>query len=124
VAYFIFFLMIKMLLSGTYLKKAVEHYQRVKLNGKTKEGYSKSDSASAGLSAAFASFAVVVGILFFMMELIVLFYAINTALVCTKPGPERIVNVVLAVTFTIPYMLLNLLFNKCTKSTLRKQYKK
>lgn len=105
-----------MIVSGTILKKALDKYQRQKEG--FKEGFT-TNSAGAGASAAFVSFVLVVAIVFFLLELIVLFFAINMALSCTKGGPERIVNVVLAITFTIPYVMLNILFNKCAKSTLR-----
>jgi uncharacterized membrane protein YgcG len=107
----------KMLVSGSMLKSAVENYQLKKKN--LKEKYSKGDSINAGISGAFASFTLVVAVIFFILELIVLFYAISMAINCTEPGPERIVNVVLAVVFTIPYVMLNILFNECAKNTLR-----
>lgn len=107
-----------MIVSGTILKSSLERYRRAK---KDKENFSISvrDSAGAGMSAAFASFTLVVAVIFFILELVLLFYAINMALVCTKGGPERIVNIVLAVTFTIPYVMLNILFNQCAKNSLR-----
>lgn len=98
------------------LKAAVEKYQRTR---RLKERYSKAGSVSAGVNAAFASFTLVVALVFFVLELIVLFYAIGMAINCSKGGPERIVNVVLAITFTIPYVMLNILFNQCAKGTLR-----
>ena len=73
----------------------------------------------AGASAAFASFSVAVAVIFFVLELVLLFYAINMALVCADGGPERIVNIVLAITMTIPYVMLNILFNKCAKKSLQ-----
>ena len=105
-----------MIVSGTILKTALERYKNTR---PTKEGFSAGESAQSGAAAAFASFGVAVGVIFFILELVMLFYAINMALVCSEGGPERIVNVVLAVTFTIPYVLLNILFNKCAKSTLK-----
>lgn len=105
-----------MIVSSSMLKGAVEKYQRTR---SLKERYSKSKSANAGINAAFASFTLVVAVIFFALELVVLFYAIGMAINCTQGGPERIVNVVLAMTFTIPYVMLNLLFNKCAKDTLR-----
>ena len=105
-----------MLVSSYALKEAVGRYNRS--NMRKKEGYSDIDSAGGGISAAFVSFGIVLAIIFFVAELVVLFYAINSAMVCSKSGPERIVNIVLATTFTIPYMMLNILFNQCTKDTL------
>lgn len=106
-----------MLISGSMLKSAVENYQEKRK--KLKEEYSRGDSINAGISGAFASFTLVVAVIFFVLELIVLFYAITMAINCTDPGAERVVNVVLAVVFTIPYVLLNILFNPCAKNTLK-----
>lgn len=105
-----------MIVSGTILKNTVERYRRAQ---KKKERYSISTAFDAGSSTAFAAFGLVVAVIFFILELLLLFYAVSTALTCTAPGPERIVNIVLSITFTIPYMLLNTLFNKCTKDRLR-----
>jgi len=104
-----------MLISSYAVKEAMSRYNK----GKRKEAYSGMDSAAAGAEAAFASFLVILSILFFLAELLVLFYAINSAMTCSQGGPERLVNIILATTFTLPYMLLNSLFNACTKSTLR-----
>ena len=105
-----------MLVTSTILKSSLDRYRRSR---KARENFSISSSASAGAGAAFASFALVVSVIFFVLELVLLFYAINMALVCTKGGPERIVNIVLAITFTIPYVLLNILFNQCAKNSLK-----
>jgi len=107
-----------MLVSTTMLKKSVEKYQQ---NRRSMESYSKFESAEAGASAAFITFSLIVALIFVVIELLVLFYAINIALTCTKPGKERTVHVLLAVMFTAPYMLLNVLFNKCAISMLRKK---
>ena len=110
-----------MIVSGTILKSSLDRYRQAR---KDKENFSISlgDSAGAGAGAAFTSFILAVSVIFFVLELILLFYGINMALVCTKGGPERIVNIVLAVTFTIPYVMLNILFNKCAKGSLRTEW--
>ena len=105
-----------MLISGTNLKNAMEQYRKSK---NIQEGYNVADVAGAGMSAAMASFVLVIAVLFFMLELMVLFYSITIALNCTESTPERVVHIVLAITFTLPYALLNVLFNKCAISTLR-----
>lgn len=105
-----------MLVSGSILKSAIERYNNKK---KTIERYSGGQSASAGVSAAFDSFVLVVAMVFFVLELIVLYFAVSVAIKCTRGGPERIVHIVMANTFTLPYMLLNTLFNDCAKKTLR-----
>lgn len=105
-----------MIVSSSILKTAVEKYQHAR---RSKEHFSRTGAVSSGINSAFASFGLVVALIFFVLELLVLFYAIGMALNCSKGGPERIVNVVLAVAFTFPYVLLNILFNQCAKDTLR-----
>lgn len=109
-----------MIISGSILKNYIDKYRLYKKN---KEHFkiSKNDSAISGTNAAFLSFALVVAAIFFCLELLLLFFAINMALVCSEGGPERIVNIVLAITFTIPYVMLNILFNKCAKKSLRRK---
>ena len=127
-----------MILSTLNLKNAIEKFkadqktkttappQNGKKNGE-KNGDSKGnkpkitpdDGANAGVSAAFMSFGLIVAIIFFILEVILLFYALKIAIVCTKPGGERTVHVVLAIVFTFPYILLNALFNNCAKNALQ-----
>lgn len=117
-----------MIISATYLKNALEKYTKHKQDKKsksskegylgTKEGYTAGDGITAGSDAAFVSFTLVVAVIFFVLELVLLFYAILMAINCSKPGAERIVNVVLSITFTLPYILLKSMFESCSKSTL------
>jgi len=106
-----------MFVSSTLLKNAVAQCRKSSEN--KRENFNNTSGASAGASAAFTSFAFVIAIIFFALEIVLLFYAINMAIVCTEAGPERVVNIVLAVTFTIPYVMLNILFNKCAKKSLK-----
>ena len=114
-----------MLISSNLLKNSLENYNRIqkknKVSGGTQENYFPEESfgEAAGTSAAFVSFSLVVSFVFFVLELVLLFYAINMALVCTEGGPERVVNIVLAVIFTLPYVMLNILFNDCAKQSLK-----
>ena len=105
-----------MLISSQLLQKSIEKYNAFQKN---KEGYSFAYAVGAGTSAAFTSFALIVAFVFFILELILLLFAIKMVLDCTEPGPERIVHMVLAVTFTLPYVLLNSLFNDCSKKSLK-----
>ena len=107
-----------MIVSSSILKNAVERYKKT-MTTKEKYKYSKGKSAEDGVSSAFASFMVVIGFVFFTLELLVLFFAVYIAITCTKGGPERIVHIILASTLTLPYVLLMSLFNDCAKSTLR-----
>ena len=107
-----------MLISVSSVYSAVEKYQRSR---PSKETSSKDHGATVadGASVAFRTFTLLVSMLFFFLELILLFYAVGIAITCSKPGAERIVNLVLAITFTIPYMLVNTVFNNCAKQRLR-----
>ena len=66
---------------------------------------------------------LIVSILFFMLEVIVMFFAINIAVHCTEKGPERTVHLILAITFTFPYMLMSIFFNKCANKFLKNNNK-
>ena len=114
----LFSCMNKMIVSSSILKSAVEKYHHTR---RVKERYSNIKAVGAGVNSAFATFVLVIAVLFFILELIVLFYAIGIAINCCSAGPERIVNVVLAITFTLPYVMLNILFNKCAKNTLQQK---
>lgn len=106
-----------MLFTSSLLFKAIKNRENyMKLTGK--EGYSPSDSIDAGMSLGFVTGFLIIAIVFFMLELLVMFYCIRIALVCTSPGPERIVNMVLAIMFTFPYALLNIVFVPCAKQSL------
>jgi NADH:ubiquinone oxidoreductase subunit 3 (subunit A) len=105
-----------MLTSVTVLQNALERYERSK---KTKEKYNLLESGAGGMAAGMATGFLAVAIVFVALEFLVLFFAINVAFRCTQGGAERIVHLVLAVVFTLPYMLLNTLFNKCAVDVLR-----
>jgi hypothetical protein len=62
---------------------------------------------------------LVFAVLFFTVELLVLFYCLQIAFSCSQKGPERIIHIVLALTFTMPYALINVVFNTCAVNTLR-----
>jgi mannitol-specific phosphotransferase system IIBC component len=87
----------------------------VKANKKTKnkEKYSMLSSAKNGGVLATNIFLNIIGLIFLMMEFILIFYNVNIVLKCTKPGVERIVNMFLAIIIPIPYAFGNILFNKC-----------
>lgn len=108
-----------MLVSSNFLKSSYEKFKKNRQEKKIKEGYNAVESSMAGISASFDTFILVLAILFFILELLLLFYAITLALKCTKPGPERITHLVLAVIFTLPYVLFSSFFSKCAQDTLR-----
>lgn len=105
-----------MYFSSSLLREAYAKYRKNKIKN---EGYNTWDSGSAGVSAAFDTAFLVIALVFFALEILVLFFAINIAIKCTHGGAERIVHIVLATVFTLPYMLLSVLFNKCAINTLK-----
>lgn len=105
-----------MFLSGFVLKNTIEKYQR----SKRKERYSSVASKDSS-STSIKGILLVLAIIFFFMELIVFYYAIAIAFSCTQQGPERIVNIVLAIALPFPYVMLNILFNECAKSRLKQK---
>jgi uncharacterized membrane protein YbhN (UPF0104 family) len=110
-----------MLTSLIILQNALEKYSKQKRK-RNKENYNALQSLGGGFSIGVATGFLVISIVFFALEIIVLIFAVNVAIKCSLKGPERIVHVVLAIVFTLPYMLLNLLFNKCATDTLRGNY--
>ena len=102
-----------MLLSSSFLNTSFKSYKKVR------ENYADDDNDGEYNSPFLVNAALVMSIIFFMIELILLFYGINMAIICTDPGPERAVNVSLAVIFTIPYVMFNILFNDCAKKSLK-----
>lgn len=105
-----------MLVSISCFQKAVVQYQKAK---KYKEKYSVGDSASGGAAAGVATGTLAVAVFFLALEFLVLFFAISVALKCSQGGAERIVHLILAVTFTLPYMLFSVFFSNCATEALR-----
>lgn len=105
-----------MIVSLTMVKEA--YNARAKAVKRQSEGYTMLDSTNAGMSLGFATGYLIIAVMFLMLELLVLFYCIGIAYSCSKSVPERIVNVVLAITFTLPYALLNMVFVPCARKTL------
>ena len=100
-----------MIISTGILKNSIEHYRKTK---KISENYSTEESTNAGFSAGFATMFLVLAVLFFLLEILVMFYAISRAIRCTKTTRGRVIHVVLAIAFTFPYILLSVFFGKCS----------
>jgi hypothetical protein len=107
-----------MLISTLFLNNSLKSYN-ISQKRKTKENFILNKTVQAGATSALETFILVISVVFFMLEILVLYYSITIALNCSKGGPEKIVNLVLAVTFTLPYALFNLLLNDCAKITLQ-----
>jgi hypothetical protein len=54
-----------------------------------------------------------ISVAFFLMELILMFYALKLSLRCSKPGMNRVAHVSMAFFFTFPYILMSLFFSNC-----------
>lgn len=67
------------------------------------------------VSKALAFFLLALAIALFIMEIVVLVYAVRIALACSEPGANRVTHVILAVFFTIPYLLFSLFLAPCHK---------
>lgn len=101
-----------MLVSSSYLVNALRSKNK-------KETYKLSNSVNDGAETAVDVFSVILSFIIILAETVLLFYAIQSVYACTKPGKERVVNMILAVFFTSPYMLLKCTFDSCTKNSLR-----
>lgn len=105
-----------MLVSISCFQKAVIQYNKSK---KSKEKYSVEESSEGGFNAGIATGGLIISVFFLMLELLVLFFAIKVAMKCSEGGAEKIVHLVLATTFTLPYMLFSVFFSKCATNVLR-----
>lgn len=106
----------KMLLSTTMLNSAMCGYNSTN-NDKKLDSYDMNKNGP--VANVVATIVLIVAIIFFIFEVLVLIYAIIIAIKCTKSGPERIVHIVLAITFTLPYMLIMSVFSPCGQKVLR-----
>jgi len=86
---------------------------------KIKEKYSSMKSAKAGGALATDTFLSIVGIIFLLLELVLIFFNISIVLKCTKAGAERMVHMLLAIIIPVPYMFGNILFKKCATDILQ-----
>tara|TARA_Y100000389_G_C17459578_1_gene520686 strand:- start:2330 stop:2662 length:333 start_codon:yes stop_codon:yes gene_type:complete len=105
-----------MLVSLLFLNKA---YITKSDKTKAKENYSFGKAVEAGGYTASKSFSYLLGLLILMLELFFIICNVNIVFKCTKPGSERIINMILAIIIPIPYMFGNILLNPCAKQTLQ-----
>ena len=65
------------------------------------------------------SYAVLIGsIVMLVIELSLLYFAIRIALVSGKTNTTKFIHIVLAIFLTLPYLLLNMIFNKDAPAAL------
>lgn len=58
---------------------------------------------------------------FLIMELILFYYAILIAKSCSRNSDEFIINIILSIIFTTPYVFFSLLSNPCVKELFTKK---
>lgn len=103
-----------MIISTFVANKLIENYEKNK-----KENYINNDGyANQPQQSPLMLVPVIIGTIFMALEFLVLIYAVGIAIRCTSKTRERIVHLVLAVTFTLPYMLVNAFFGDCAKGFL------
>ena len=112
-----------MLISGTLLKNSFDRYQKARKNNPFSEQFNEQngvwESNSTGISISIDFFIFIVALVFFIIEILLIYYAIVLAIKCTKSGTsERIAHLSLAVFFTMPYILLSVFFGKCAQKNL------
>ncbi len=76
---------------------------------------SKILDASDGLSDGMLFLMYVFALSFLLIDIMVLFFAVNIALKCSKPGIQRVAHVAMALFFTFPYVLVSLFFSPCVE---------
>lgn len=115
-----------MFLSTQFLKNAVDKYRQNRQN--SKEGYLGNgypqrnvwESSGAGISYSFDVFILAIAIIFFIIEFLLIYYAVSFALRCTKSGTaERVAMLALAVIFPSVFVLFSLFFGKCQQGLLK-----
>ena len=79
-----------------------------------------SESFMAGINAGGSFFFLLITIIIFIIEILILIYLLSTAIVCTAPGIERSLHIILIIFFTYPYALLTIFFgSECTMKLIR-----
>ena len=109
-----------MLISLSILNSSFKNFkekQKERENYDTKVG----DSIILGIDSAFSLFFLIASVILFIAEIVVLFFLISSAIMCTQPGAERTLHLVLIIFFTYPYAFgVAFLGNGCVKGRLEK----
>jgi hypothetical protein len=97
-----------MLLSCLFLKNCASNLNKLKENYRNEYDYNY-DYISTYLLFYMA-------LLFFFFELIIFVYAIIITKNCSKNNHELLINSILSITFTTPFVFFNMLSNPCAKN--------
>jgi heme/copper-type cytochrome/quinol oxidase subunit 2 len=97
-----------MIFAASITAKAVENFNKSKT-----ENY-QGDSCGNGSSLAF----LIISVVFLVVEIVMLYFALKIALASGKTNTSKFVHVVLALTMTLPYVLLSVLLNPDARAAL------
>lgn len=113
-----------MLFSSNFLKNSVENYKNAKniekfsINTKLNNSNGNNDTNNSKNIFVY-TIILIISFIFFVLEVFLLYYAICIAIDCSQSREERIVNIVLACTFTLPYVLIKITFDDCSKGYIK-----
>ena len=101
-----------MLLSLNLIKSASEYYEKHKSKI---EGYANLQQAGNGTKDGLTYVIIIFSTILFVIELLLVIYALRIAYACSAPGYERLVHISLALFFTFPYLLISVFLAPCAK---------
>lgn len=104
-----------MLLSCLLFKNSTDQY-----NATIKENYGKGkdkDKDDKDYSKCLAC--IIIAVVILIIEVALLYFALDIAVNTTQSGAERFVHVLLAVLFTMPYLLFSVLLSSKAQQVLR-----
>lgn len=93
-----------MYVSISLLKKSCDRY--FKNNLKENFDDSKTNDSTSKVASNVNCMFLIASIVFFVIELILLIFALRIAISSSESGENRLLHVLLAITFTMPYLLL------------------
>lgn len=97
-----------MLFSSLCANTAVENYN--------KEKYGRDANGNYAI--------LIIAIVMVVLELVLLYFALKIALASGQNTATKFINIVLAIFFTLPYLLLNMIFNKDASAELAFGFKR
>lgn len=103
-----------MLISTTVLKNSID-----RLNEVSREGYRHGGNGDKNKDRTRCVACVVLGIIILIIEVALLYFALDIAVNTTSSGAERFVHVILAVVITMPYLLFSVLLNPKATQVLK-----
>ena len=109
-----------MFFSSTLLTNAVTSYNSAQRKHLAMKSTSQVVDEPTMMERILAIIMLVAAIVFFILELVLVIYALKTAIICTKPGTERMVHLALAIFLTVPYIFASLFLSDCGKEVSRR----